>query len=479
MTLTRRRFLGGALAALATLPSGRAGTAHATARDPLVPDPDGILDLPAGFGYRVLARPGEAMDDGLHSPGRPDGMAAFRRRDGRLALIRNHELGPNQGAMGPAAGQPSRLLELGGERVYDPGAGITPGCGGTTTLVLDPDTLERDRLFLSLAGTEQNCAGGPTPWNSWLSCEEAVPLPGRYDCGVINGSWGCEPLPTDAEPVHEEVLRERAHGFVFEVPADADAAVEPVPLAAMGRFYHEAAAVDPRTGIVYLTEDRRDGLVYRFLPAEPGRLAAGGVLQALAIRGEPSRNTGNGGDGERFPQGLWRPVEWITLDEVDSPDDDLRRRGHELGAARFVRGEGAWFAGGELVFTCTEGGRRGLGQIFRYRPGAAEGREREADAPGRLMLFVEARRASVMQNCDNITVAPWGDLVVAEDAPDNCRLLGVTPAGEVYELARHAYTDSELAGVCFSPDGRHLFVNIQEEGLTLAVAGPWTRLGAA
>lgn len=474
MALTRRRFVAGALAALATLPAGRSPLARSAAGEgALVPDPDGILDLPAGYRYRVLARPGEPMEDGLYSPGRPDGMAAFRRRDGRFALIRNHELGANQQALGPGAGDPSRLLELVGEHLYDRGDDFTPSCGGTTTLVLDADTLERERMFLSLAGTERNCAGGPTPWGSWLSCEEAVPLPGRYDCGVIDGTWGCRPLPPGDAPEMTEVRHEQPHGYAFEVPADADGPAEPRPLTALGRFYHEAAAVDPRTGIVYLTEDRHDGLLYRCLPARPGELAAGGTLQALAIRGEPSRDTGNTGDAERFPQGRWLPVEWITLDDVEAPEDDLRHRGHELGAARFVRGEGAWFADGELVFTCTEGGRRGIGQIFRYRPGSAEGREDEAAAPGRLMLFVEARRESVMQNCDNITVAPWGDLVVAEDAPDNCRLLGVTPAGEVYELARHSYTDSELAGVCFSPDGRHLFVNVQEEGLTLAITGPW------
>jgi len=474
MALTRRRFVAGALAALATLPAGCMPLARtAGGKGPLVADPGGILDLPEGFRYRIVARPGEPMDDGLLAPGRPDGMAALRRSDGRLALIRNHELGPNQQALGPGAGDPSRLLELAGEHLYDRGDDITPGCGGTTTLVLDPVTLERERLFLSLAGTERNCAGGPTPWNSWLSCEEAVSLPGRYDCGFFDGRWGCRPLPEGSAPTRSLAHYERAHGYAFEVPADADGPVPPRPLTAMGRFYHEAAAVDPRTGIVYLTEDRHDGLVYRYLPNRPGQLDAGGILQALAIRGESARDTGNGLDARPFPVGRWQPVEWVTLADVDAPEDDLRQRGYESGAARFVRGEGAWFADGELVFTCTEGGRRGIGQIFRYRPGPAEGREDEAAGPGQLMLFVEAMQESIMQNCDNITVSPWGDLVVAEDAPNNCRLLGVTPQGTVYELARHPYTDSELAGVCFSPDGRHLFVNVQEEGVTLAIAGPW------
>ncbi len=470
MKLSRRTFLGGALAALAMTRGSSAPDGRAAAG--LVPDPEGILDLPAGFRYRILARVGEAMDDGLYSPGRPDGMAAFRRSDGRIALIRNHELHPTQVTQGPAAGEIARLGKL-GDRLYDAGAGATPGMGGTTTLLLNPATGERERLFLSLAGTELNCAGGPTPWGSWLSCEEAVPLAGRSDCVTMAGIWTCRGLTEGERPLGTEVIRERDHGYVFEVPADADSPVEPVPLTALGRFYHEAAAVDPATGIVYLTEDRHDGLVYRFVPDRPGALAEGGRLQALAVRGEASRDTGNQRGTTPFPQGRWLPVEWITLDDVGAPADDLRSRGFELGAARFVRGEGAWFAGGELTFTCTEGGRRGIGQIFRYRPGDGEGREDEAARPGRLQLFVEAQRESVMQNCDNITVAPWGDLVVAEDAPADCRLLGVRADGSIYTLAQHSYSDSEMAGVCFSPDGTELYVNIQEPGLTVAISGPW------
>lgn len=478
MEITRRTFLGGALAAIAAFRGARgqddeaAGTRGAAT---LMPDPEGNLDLRSGFRYRILSRTGEPMDDGFLTPGRPDGMAALPRRDGRIALIRNHELNPSQQALSAAGSDIARLAQL-GSRLYDPGGGLTPGCGATTTIILDPETRERERIFLSLAGTELNCAGGPTPWNSWLTCEEAVPLAGRADCSTTGGNWACRAIDADQSAQSMEVIRERDHGFVFEVSADADEPVRPVPLTAMGRFLHEAAAVDPRTGIVYLTEDRADGLLYRFVPDRPGSLREGGLLQALAIRGEPSRETGNARGTGRFPQGLWRPVEWITLDEVSAPANDLHARGFELGAARFTRGEGAWFAGNELAFTCTEGGRQGLGQIFRYRPSPLEGQPGEAGQPGRLMLFVEAKRESVMQYCDNLTVAPWGDLIVAEDAPRDCRLLGVRADGHIYELARHSYSDSELAGVCFAPDGSELFVNIQDQGLTLGITGPWSAL---
>lgn len=420
----------------------------------LVSDPGQILDLPAGFSYRVLSRMGETMDDGLLVPGNHDGMAAFAARRGRVALVRNHELDMTEqhmSAFGPAH---ERLGRLGRHRLYDPGT-AAPAPGGTTTVLYDPRSGRVDRHFLSLAGTERNCAGGPTPWGSWLTCEETVERAGG-------------PRTVD-------------HGWVFEVPSSARSAVEPVPLEALGRFNHEAAAVDPRTGIVYLTEDEGNGLFYRLLPARPGKLRRGGRLQALALADwSGSADTRNWpGSLSPLPQGQPCAARWVDLADTHAPDGDLRLRGAAAGAAVFARGEGIWFGDGEIYFACTSGGYATAGQIFRYRPSADEGSDAEDAAAGRLELFVESTDRRVLDSADNLTVTPWCDLLVCEDADDRCSLVGVTPQGLLYHFAENAYTESELAGVCFAPDGRTLFVNVQAQGLTLAIEGPFPERGTA
>ncbi len=72
-------------------------------------------------------------------------------------------------------------------------------------------------------------------------------------------------------------------------------------------------------------------------------------------------------------------------------------------------------------------------------------------------------------------MSPWGDLVVCEDTPSHCGLVGLRLDGTQYPIADNAYTSSELAGVCFSPDASTLFVNIQHRGITVAITGPWPR----
>jgi hypothetical protein len=167
-------------------------------------------------------------------------------------------------------------------------------------------------------------------------------------------------------------------------------------------------------------------------------------------------------------------VRWIDLAETDSPNDDLRARGHAAGAALFARGEGIHRGRDEYYFTCTSGGSGRLGQIMRYLPSRHEGRPGEESAPARLELFVESADPRVMNYGDNLIVAPWGHLIVCEDRADNKvnHLKGVTPDGRLYTLAR-LNLDTELAGACFSPDGSTLFVNAYDPGKTLAINGPW------
>lgn len=434
--IDRRQFsLGAAFVALASCvraPLDFASTSVSAGYGALERDPAGLLDLPRGFTYRVISQFGERMSDGLTVPDRADGMGCTRLDARRVALVRNHELSIKGIKEGPFAGGDGTAV-----RSYDRTAGGTALPGGTTTIVYDTQTGQVEAQHLSLVGTIRNCAGGTTPWGSWLSCEEDVTRAGT--------SVG------------------KDHGWIFEVPAALRGIADPVPLTAMGRFNHEAAAVDPTTGIVYLTEDRDDGLFYRFLPNARGRLSSGGRLQALAIDGLPDTRNRNA------PMlAVQRPVRvrWIDLDGVDSTNDDLRKRGAAQGAALFARGEGVEFGDGALYFACTSGGAAKLGQVFRFRPGT-----------DRLDLFVESTDPATLNYGDNLTVAPNGHLIVCEDQytdiVDN-HLRGVTREGRVYTLARLTM-QTELAGACFSPDGRTLFVNAYSPTKTLAIAGPWDR----
>jgi uncharacterized protein len=415
----------------------------------LISDPDRILDLPEGFSYQIISRAGERMSDDFFVPGKHDGMCAYPGPDGRTILIRNHELDPSQINLGPFGVGNFLLERIDRTKMYDGGKGRRPGLGGTTTLVYDTRSRKLEKHFLSLAGTHRNCAGGLTPWNSWITCEETV---------VTRGGDN-----------------EQDHGYNFEVPATAEISLaDPVPLKAMGRFNHEAVAVEPRSGIVYQTEDRGDGLFYRFIPEKAGELAAGGRLQALRIRGMAGADTRNWGD-RKLAERDQVDVEWVDLEDVESPEDDLRYQGRfGQGAARFARGEGIWHSPQGIFFACTNGGSKKLGQIFRYYPSPFEGAGMEDREPGRLELFLEPNDSNLVENADNLTIAPWGDIIICEDGSNPQYLVGVTPEGAIYRFARTDH--SEFAGATFSPDGEILFVNIQTPGLTMAITGPWDRL---
>lgn len=431
---------------------------------PLVPDPARLLDLPKGFSYRIVSREGERMSDGLMTPAAFDAMACFpvaNSRD-RVALVRNHEMWPNLTKGGAFGDDHALARAIPRDKVFDFASDGAPKLGGTTTLIWNLREGRLERSHLSLAGTCGNCAGGTTPWGSWLTCEETI---------------------EKSEP-----LVSRPHGFVFEVPSRATGLVDPVPLTAMGRFVHEAALVDPRTGIAYLTEDRPDSLFYRFLPNVRGDLHQGGRLQALALVDQPERDLRNwrsgagrfSGQGQIIPVGDSAKVRWIDMDGVDSPEGDLKDRGFAKGALRFARGEGLAIDRGratsEIFFCCTMGGAAQLGQVWRYRPSRFEGAAPESTEPGTLELFVESTDASRLKNCDNVAVTPWGGLILCEDGPDDQPqyLRGVTPDGRLYSLAANSY--SEFAGACFSRDWETLFVNAQSPGITFAITGPWRAL---
>ncbi|MBW4685066.1 MAG: PhoX family protein [Komarekiella atlantica HA4396-MV6] len=418
MTLSRRQFFTlagtGTAGALILSPLQAFYAKRTLAAGPygsLQSDPRGVLDLPAGFSYVRLSETGQTMTDGYKVPGGHDGMAAFPGANGSTILIRNHELNP---ASSTSVGAPS-------SKKYD-----TQGKGGTTTLVVS-STRTLTRHYGSLAGTYRNCAGGRTPWGSWLSCEES------FETG------------------------NKKHGYVFEVPSSATGFVTPVALVAMGRFNHEAAAVDPNTGYVYMTEDRGDGLLYRFVPNIRNNLSAGGTLYALRITTRPQANTTTG-----FTVGQAFAVDWVRITNPDPSTDTVRVTGFNLGAAKFSRGEGIFYGNGDIYFSCTNGGSAGLGQIWRYTP-----------ATETLRLYIQPNNAGILDFPDNIVVAPNRDLFLCEDGGGTDFIVGVTPAGALYKFARNALNSNELTGVCFSADGRIMFVNMQTPGITFAISGPW------
>ena len=470
MTLGRRKFLSrmfsaGGFAALTPslaglVACGGGGRSSDEARRPVTIEPYGPLvrspdspeiEIPERLRCVRLSSGGvpSTVRDGFLVPNAFDGMAAFPLPNGNVRLIRNHEM------IDPAAS--ARPI---GTPYYD-----RTGSGGTTSLEVrisgEGDGLRVELVdeFASLAGTRINCAGGPTPWGSWLSCEETTEGPGDgFD---------------------------RPHGYIYEVPAAAAGPVDAVPLKAMGRFVHEAVAVDPETGIVYETEDtwyvpgiRPGAGLYRFIPDEPGVLAAGGRLQMMAVTGEPGYLT-----ARNQTPGVVLPAHWVDIDDPDpeeAEDDQLAvfRQGLDRGAARFARLEGAFYGDGGIYVVSTSGGDETSGQVFHYRPTSAE--------EGELTLVFESPGPDILDSPDNLVVSPRGGLVMCEDGTGDQYVRALDREGRIVNLARAPLDPGrqlagEFAGSCFSPDGRVLFFNQQgdrQAGGTLASGtyamwGPW------
>lgn len=400
-----------------------------------------LLALPRDFQYTVFGKTGQIMSDGRPTPRAHDGMAAFKV--GReLRLVRNHEINT-------FVGKPGVVLD---PNAYDSLAG-----GGTTTLVIDPKTREVVRDFVSLSGTLVNCAGGRTPWDSWISCEETVLGPRRFKAADGTNRGGFE----------------KRHGYCFEVSAKSNSAVTPVPLKQLGRFEHEAIAIDRRTGIVYLTEDYATAGFYRFLPRKRGQLVAGGQLQMLAVEGRPNFDARS-----QQKTGVRLPVTWVDIANPDPPEADFDslavfKQGATRGAAMFIRLEGCFAGNGHVYFTSTTGGDKKLGQVWQYTPSAKDS--------GSLTLLFEVTDPAILNMPDNLCLAGKDKLVICEDndygMPIHLRIL--TSRGEIIDLAKNiteGFQIREFAGITFSPDGQTLFVNIQIPGLTLAIWGPWDRL---
>ncbi len=408
-----------------------------------------LLQLPQGFQYMSYGWRGDMMRDGIPTPGAHDGMAVVRATGSNLTLVRNHEQGG-----GGAAYARSQLT-------YNPQVD-----GGTTNLTFNTKAGKFTSSWASLSGTIANCCGGPTPWGSWLTCEETTL--GVPDLGLTSD-----------------------HGFIFEVPASGN--TDPTPIKAMGRFAHEAVAVDPQTGFVYETEDRTPSGFYRYSPAQWGNVRAGGQLHMLKIKNATAvtdlrgatASSGGKQAGETYD------VEWVLIDnpeQVHAPGTTngggVVTQGMNQFGAVYTRLEGCWYDSGSVYFTSTSGGPAGRGQIWQYTP-----------AEEKLKLIFVSPGGSSLNSPDNITVHANRGIILCEDGsanPERMHFLtfdGVltTFAANNIDLRQNTYKNipkqdyrgSEWAGACFSPDGEWLFVNIQTPGVTFAITGPWRDYAAS
>lgn len=387
-----------------------------------------LLMLPTGFRYTSFGWRGDLLANGTPTPGLHDGMAAFKAGGHRVRLVRNHEVG---------RGTPFSSA------YYDAHAG-----GGTVTLEFDTRDGTLVEAIDSLSGTIRNCAGGPTPWRSWLTCEETTEF---------------TTVP---------------HGYVFDVPAKGLG--NPEPIRDMGRFSHEAVAVDPVSGFIYETEDTGAAGFYRYVPRRRNRPEDGGELSMLKVKGADAVNLGLG-----YPNGTSFAVEWVRIEQPDNssptmPGDFVASQGIAEGAATFARLEGCWFGNDRRIYVVsTSGGAARQGQIWTYDP------RRET-----LELLFESPSAAILNAPDNITVSPRGGLVLCEDGSGEEFMHGLTVGGEIFPFAKNTvrlngerngivgdFSGSEFAGACYSPDGAWLFVNVQSPGITFAITGPW-RQGA-
>lgn len=438
-----------------------------------------LLKLAPGFTYRSFGWTGDEMSTGVATPDRHDGMAVVPGREsGEVELLRNHERSVGAHFTSWAEDAYDRATVDYGTAEAAPGGGVTSV------------TLKNGKYAATtpiLAGTMVNCAGGPTPWGTWLSCEEIV-----YRRSL-------EKSTNDHEP--------KDHGYVFEaLPAHIGKSSHK-PIKDMGLMRHEAAAIDPNTGYVYLTEDNNDlSGFYRFIPNDdsqkPGSLDRGGRLDMLKVNKEKVTNLIDAPFKSEYDVG------WVEIDDPDA-DPQMFSPAYEGGpnaagggmsgpflqgvaqqAARFSRGEGCWYHGGLIYFIDTAGGPTRNGSVWAYDPKNekltccfASSSELMADAIDNITVnpvngqIVVCEDGGGISNADNELISGARLLVLGTDntariiAENNVRIDKTLAQREAIQV--NNYQSSEWAGATFALDGKTLYVNIQSPGITFAIEGPW------
>ena len=438
---------------------------------PLVDDPAGRLALPAGFSYRVISQVGVTkLTTGEPSPDRPDGMGAFRTRHSTL-VTQNHEISPKYSYTYPVPTTEGT--------VYD--EGLTGASGGVTIIELSHDN-HRRREWVGLSGTLNNCAGGVTPWGTWLTCEEDT---------------------SSAGTVYSGKTLAKDHGYVFEVVPGSPSEQHPVPIKAWGRFPHEAAVIAHDRRTVYLTEDNSKGLFYRWLaphgPLRRGDLhrlgANAGRLQAMQV--SFPRGGGLVSDLSELTSadiGRELDVAWFDVPDRQSvnPPTKSQTYSQPVTTAKKLEGawgdkDGVWFASsfsfatdvspdgvphdGQLWFYDYRTHKLVLNAYYPYV-------DKNHDGTWSLAHEKEMNN-DVFDGPDNVHVSPWGGLVIAEDGVGVNGLIGFTEKDGSFRLARNDVDfngdNSEMTGPVFSPDHRVLYANAQEPGHTYAIGGPFKR----
>jgi len=468
--MKRREFLGlsaiSAIQLFALVGSpGRASGAGAPRRKagfgPLVFGRGGLIDLPAGFSYSAVQRGGQLMSDGYAAAPQPDGMAAFNGAKGTYILLRNQELGDTS------------FMNRYGYAVPNAGKGGIKGPrfseekhGGVTRVVVDKATLLRELAAGNtnesksvtdsrwiLAGTDKNCSGGVMS-GGWVTCEESS------DAG---------------------------HGYALLTKTTDDRLMAPRPIRSWGRMHREGVCLDPATGCVYMTEDRGDGCFYRHVPERVDQPMGGGRVEAMVVEELPTMDPYPMPEPgklipSRWARGTEFKVTWRTIPDPQAAKETCRSQGQGLGCTTFNRNEGIIWDNDSVWFISSLGGPRKGGQIFQYIP------SRKDPSKGTLVLQLEVTDQTILSCPDNLIMSPWGDVIMGEDnyvLAEGVRhqfVRGLTPSGEVYDLARNPQESpagsnrpgAEFTGLCFSPDGEVLFVNLQSPmNITFAIRGPW------
>ncbi len=489
----RRKIIKSAVAATSGIALGHLfsslaiNNAHASAAQqvneslPLSPVTDdatglNLLKLPEGFSYTTFGWTGDQMNDGTYTPDRHDGMAVVDYDDtsGVITLMRNHERGEVN----------DLVIGNGIAPIYDhndESSDSANNVGGGVTALRYRDGKLLDSQA-ALGGTLFNCAGGATPWGSWLTCEEYVVS---------------QALNEDSDETQHAT---RDHGYVFEVPAPHLGQASAQPIVSMGKMKHEAVAVDPVNGIVYLTEDNGPNSgFYRFIPKNRaqqfGALEEGGLLQMLKVTSRDNVDLTSPMRGDTHP------VEWVTIENPNMDgiegESGPYRQGKLKGGAKFLRGEGCWYHKDVIYFVDTSGGTAGKGVVWVYKP------SRTNNFQGELIALFVSPGQETANNPDNITISPRDGILVCEDGGSftsqygstvGSRLVAINQRGVANIFAENIaiissplkskprialgdYRGQEFCGACFDPIGKTLFVNIQTPGITFAIKGPWHQVG--